>query len=109
MLRYGERGLYKLETLDLFKILLTPKICDLTSENGLKQIKEIGILFADFWSKNPEELKKRIQEGIENSNEIIKLLYEKAKSENNTVNEVEKVLDPILKAINEARRKEEEL
>ena len=86
--------LYKLETLDLVKILLTPDVVDLMSNQGRSQAITMSKDLTAYWKKNPVALIKRIIEAWSDRKEIEKLLD--AKKDKTRTEFIRRILSPII-------------
>ncbi len=93
---YWKAGLYKLQTLDLVKILLTPDAADLTSKEGIKQVAAIGAKFVDYFIGHPEVAIKRAKEAWRDRELIRKLIEEKAQKEGVPVDRLKAAIAPIM-------------
>lgn len=89
----GRVPLYALGSVDLTKILLTPDAKDLTSSDGLRQVKD---MMGKFIFEKPKELGRILEDAYENRTTIQKLIEDKAKKEGVPVDQIKKVLDPFL-------------
>ncbi|OWP82908.1 hypothetical protein BWK59_13375 [Flavobacterium davisii] len=89
----GKVPLYTLGAVDLTKILLTPDVKDLTSSDGLRQVKD---MMGKFITEKPEELKRILGDAYDNMGTIMNLMEGKAKKEGVPVDEIKKVLSPLL-------------
>ena len=78
---YWDAGLYKLSTLDLVKIGLTPDFKDLETDEGMRQVERIGLKFKDYWLEHPIDFARRSGEAILNKDQIELLIAEKVARE----------------------------
>jgi len=74
----GAIPLYKLNTTDLIKILLTPDLVDLAGSEGRQQAITMTNDLKSYWANHPFTFFKRIMEAWENRKEISELLDKKA-------------------------------
>jgi RHS repeat-associated protein len=77
----GSAPLYTLNTVDLFAIVLTPDLNDLTSKEGLTQAGAIMGKLGEYWLDNPKVAMQRAGELMLNQNKIEKMILEKAGTE----------------------------
>jgi hypothetical protein len=77
----GSAPLYTLNTVDLFAIVLTPDLNDLTSKEGMTQAGAIMGKLANYWKDNPLVGAKRAYELYNNKDTILKMIAEKAGTE----------------------------
>jgi hypothetical protein len=85
--------LYKLGSVDLTKILLTPDAKDLTSTDGLRQVEDmIGKFVLEKW----QELGRILEDAYKNRETIQMFIEDKAKKENIPVDAIKQALSPYL-------------
>lgn len=96
---YWNAGLQKVNTVDLVAIVLTPNFKDLTSEDGMKQAKEMMGKLANYWINNPEEGLKRGAELLLNRSKIEAMVTAKAVREGVDPDKAIPILDKILEQI----------
>lgn len=77
----GSTPLYKLNTVDLFAIVLTPDFNDLTSPEGMTQASAIMGKLGDYWLNNPKVAAQRWFELMWNKDKILKMITEKVGTE----------------------------
>jgi len=87
---YWNAGLYKLNTVDLVSVVLTPNFKDLTSADGMKQAVEMMGKLTEYWLDNPTEGLKRGAELLANQSKIKAMVVAKA---------IREGVDPILEKI----------
>ncbi len=93
------RGLYKLNTVDLIAIVLTPNFEDLTSEEGLEQATEIMKKLTDYWLENPLEGLKRGAELLANQDKIKAMVTAKVIREGVDPDQAIQILDKVIEII----------
>ncbi|WMW78269.1 RHS repeat-associated core domain-containing protein [Flavobacterium sp. 20NA77.7] len=96
---YWNAGLYKLNTVDLVAIVLTPNFKDLTSEDGMKQATEMMGKLTDYWLDNPKEGLKRGAELLANQDKIKAMVTAKAIREGIDPDKAMPILDKIIEKI----------
>jgi len=96
---YWNAGLYKLNTVDLVAIVLTPNFKDLTSEDGMKQATEMMGKLTDYWLDNPMEGLKRGAELLANQDKIKAMVTAKAIREGIDPDKAMPILDKIIEKI----------
>ena len=95
----GSTPLYKLNTVDLFAIVLTPDLNDLTSKEGLTQAGAIMGKLGEYWLNNPKVGAQRAGEFLLNQDKINKMILEKAGQEiqdraNSLIEQLKPYLNP---------------
>ena len=96
---YWRVGLYKLNTVDLVAIVLTPNFEDLTSEEGMKQSAEMMGKLTDYWLANPLEGLKRGIELLANQDKIKAMVTAKAIREGIDPDKAMPILEKIIEKI----------
>ena len=96
---YWNAGIYKLNTVDLVAIVLTPNFKDLMSEDGIKQATKMMDKLIDYWLDHPKEGLKRGVELFANKNKIKLMVMSKALREGIDPDKAMPILDKIIKKI----------
>ncbi|MXN92343.1 hypothetical protein GR160_14030 [Flavobacterium sp. Sd200] len=96
---YWNAGLYKLNTVDLVAVVLTPNFKDLTSKEGLEQATEMMGKLSEYWLDNPGEGLKRGGELIMNRKKIEAMVKAKALREGIDPDKAIPIIDKILDKI----------
>jgi RHS repeat-associated protein len=96
---YWNAGLYKLNTVDLVSIVLTPNFKDLTSEDGMEQAVEMMGKLTEYWLDNPTEGLKRGAELVANQSKIKAMVVAKAIREGVDPDKAMPILEKILEKI----------
>ncbi len=96
---YWNAGLYKLNTVDLVAIVLTPNFKDLTSADGMKQATEMMGKLTDYWLDNPTEGLKRGAELLASQDKIKAMVTAKAIREGVDPDKAMPILDKIIERI----------
>ena len=74
----GTTPLAVLNTVDLFAIVLTPDLNDLTNSDGMTQAAEIMIKLSGYWAENPDVFGRRAIEFLLNRSQIREMIIENA-------------------------------
>ncbi len=96
---YWDAGLYKLNTVDLVAIVLTPNFQDLISEDGMRQATEMMGKLTDYWLDNPVEGAKRGTELLTNKEKIKAMVDAKVIREGLNPDKAIPILDKIIENI----------
>lgn len=89
----GKVPLYTSGAVDLTKILLTPDVKDLASADGLRQVKD---MMGKFIKEKPKDLLRILGDAYDNMDTIQTLMENKAKKEGVPVDEIKRILNPLL-------------
>ena len=96
---YWNAGLYRLNTIDLVAIVLTPNFKDLMSKDGINQATKMIDKLINYWLDNPKEGFKRGVELLANKNKIKAMAVAKAIREGVDPDKAMPILDKIIKII----------
>ncbi len=96
---YWNAGLYRLNTVDLVAIVLTPNFKDLMSKDGIEQATKMIDKLINYWLDNPKEGFKRGVELLANKDKIKAMAVAKAIREGVDPDKAMPILDKIIKNI----------